>query len=117
MASVLKSAGAPVASSSTSDATLPPGSIEQATTLLEMISCLALTLRESMLDVGNAEESCAVAGYLASQIGWMADLGTFKLGGRRSYGDVEDWLLPRRYHEHTAVQAPGHVVIPQGQPQ
>ncbi|VCU71915.1 hypothetical protein PIGHUM_04006 [Pigmentiphaga humi] len=56
---------------------------------------------------GDTEAWAAEASYLRSaicKVGWLADLGTKKLGGVGVRGDAEEWMLPPAYHRALEAQ-------------
>lgn len=88
--------------------------VQQARLILEQIACMASQLRELGHLIVNCEPEDlalhgATAANLASQVGWLADLGARKLGGNVVLGDPEAWMLPPVYHNLQAeAEGGGH---------
>lgn len=77
--------------------------ITQVNLILDQIGTAANALRAEIIasseDSGNGDRMYALQS-LASQIGWLADLGLEKTTGSPSIvGDAEDWFMPPSYHD------------------
>jgi hypothetical protein len=86
--------------------------VRQAAHILERLCSLAETLHELgeeviQSDAGQHVHLGQAVAALASQAGWLADLGAAKLGGLQMHGDPERWMLPPLYHDQARVNGTG----------
>ena len=89
----------------------PAAAIKQAEAIFAKIASLMSAVEHLAIDQIDAavnEEAaskCVAIRELASQAGWLAEVGGGKLGGGGYRGGAEEWMLPPVYHELEASHA------------